>query len=84
MQHGVNLQFAGWTDTHDEYFVVRGSIESRRFTACAVRDDRLVGAIGVGHPKDIRQVRTLIASAGPVDRNSLEEGWLDRPHAVVR
>lgn len=84
MQHGVNLQFAGWTDAHDEYVVVRGSIESRRFTACAVRGDRLVGAIGVGHPKDIRQVRTLIASADPVDRNSLEEGWLDRPHAVVR
>lgn len=84
MQHGVNLQFAGWTSAHDEYIVVRGSIESRRFTACAVRDDRLVGAIGVGHPKDIRQIRSLIASAGPVDRNLFGEDWLDQPHAVVR
>lgn len=83
-QHGVNLQFAGWTSVNDEYVVVRGSIDSRRFTACAVRDDRLVGAIGVGYPKDIRQIRSLIAAAEPVDRDLLGEDWLDRPHAVVR
>ncbi|WP_042937484.1 NAD(P)/FAD-dependent oxidoreductase [Rhodococcus sp. AW25M09] len=83
-QHGVNLQFAGWTDVDDEYIVVRGSIDSRRFTACAVRGDTLVGAIGVGFPKDIRQIRTLIASGDPIDRDLLGEDWLDQPHAVVR
>ncbi|KAA0923546.1 NAD(P)/FAD-dependent oxidoreductase [Rhodococcus sp. ANT_H53B] len=83
-QHGLNLQFAGWTGAEDEYVVVRGSIEERRFTACALRGDTLVGAIGVGFPKDIRQIRSLIASADPIDRELLGEDWLDRPHAVVR
>ncbi|MEH6793237.1 MAG: FAD-dependent oxidoreductase [Rhodococcus sp. (in: high G+C Gram-positive bacteria)] len=83
-QHGVNLQFAGWTGPDDEYVVVRGSIEDRRFTACALRDGRLVGAIGVGYPKDIRQIRSLIASGDRVDRTLLGEDWLDQPHAVVR
>ncbi len=83
-QHGVNLQFAGWTSADDEYVVVRGSIEERRFTACALRGDALVGAIGVGYPKDIRQIRSLVARADPIDRNLLGEDWLDQPHAVVR
>ncbi|MCJ0892013.1 FAD-dependent oxidoreductase [Rhodococcus sp. ARC_M5] len=83
-QHGLNVQFAGWTGPDDEYVVVRGSIEDRRFTACALRDGRLVGAIGVGYPKDIRQIRSLIASGDRVDRSLLGEDWLDQPHAVVR
>ncbi|OZD01768.1 hypothetical protein CH275_18370 [Rhodococcus sp. 06-235-1A] len=83
-QHGVNLQFAGWTGVDDEYVVVRGSIEDRRFTACALRGDTLVGAIGVGYPKDIRQIRSLIAHGDRVDRELLGEDWLDQPHAVVR
>lgn len=83
-QHGVNLQFAGWTGVDDEYVVVRGSIEDRRFTACALRGDTLVGAIGVGFPKDIRQIRSLISSGDRVDRELLGEDWLDQPHAVVR
>ncbi len=83
-QHGVNLQFAGWTGATDEYVVARGSVADRRFTACALRDGRLVGAIGVGFPKDIRQIRSFIASGDPIDRDLLGEDWLDRPHAVVR
>lgn len=83
-QHGVNLQFAGWTGVDDEYVVVRGTIADRRFTACALRDEKLVGAIGVGFPKDIRQIRSLIASGDPIDRDLLGEDWLDQPHAVVR
>ncbi|MFN3538639.1 MAG: NAD(P)/FAD-dependent oxidoreductase [Rhodococcus sp. (in: high G+C Gram-positive bacteria)] len=83
-QHGVNLQFAGWTGPDDEYVIARGSIADRRFTACALRDGRLVGAIGVGFPKDIRQVRAAIATGDPVDRELLGEDWLDQPHAVVR
>ena len=83
-QHGINLQFAGWTSACDEFVVVRGSIEERRFTACAVRENTLVGAIGVGYPKDIRQVRSRIASGDHVDRDLLGQDWLDQPHAVVR
>ncbi|MEK8073503.1 NAD(P)/FAD-dependent oxidoreductase [Rhodococcoides navarretei] len=83
-QHGINLQFAGWTGPDDEYVLARGSVADRRFTACALRDGRLVGAIGVGYPKDIRQIRLLIASGDRVDRSLLGEDWLDQPHAVVR
>ncbi|WP_415975926.1 NAD(P)/FAD-dependent oxidoreductase [Rhodococcus sp. 077-4] len=83
-QHGVNLQFAGWTGPDDEYVLARGSIEDRRFTACALRDGRLVGAIGVGFPKDIRQVRAAIATETAVDHHQLTEAWLDGPAAAVR
>lgn len=84
MQHGVNLQFAGWTSDSDEYVLARGSVAERRFTACALRGDRLVGAIGVGFPKDIRQVRAAIASKTVFDREQLTEAWLDGSPAGVR
>ncbi|MGV8873642.1 MAG: NAD(P)/FAD-dependent oxidoreductase [Rhodococcus sp. (in: high G+C Gram-positive bacteria)] len=83
-QHGVNLQFAGWTSDNDEYVFARGSVAERRFTACALRDGRLVGAIGVGFPKDIRLVRAAIASATAVDREQLTQAWLDGSPAGVR
>ncbi|WP_338890266.1 NAD(P)/FAD-dependent oxidoreductase [Rhodococcus sovatensis] len=82
-QHGVNLQFAGWTTADDDYVLVRGSIEDRRFTACAVRGDMLVGAIGIGFPKDIRQVRAIIANGNPVDRDQLTADWLERQLTAV-
>lgn len=83
-QHGLNLQFTGWTSALDDYVIARGSVADRRFTACAVRDGRLVGAIGIGFPKDVRQVRAAIASGIPVDTDRLTEAWLDEPQALVR
>ncbi len=71
-QYGVNLQFAGWMQPHDE-LVVRGSIESRNFTALALSGGALVGAVAIGRPGDIRAARELIAT-GAVRTNS---DWAD-------
>ncbi|WP_067670434.1 NAD(P)/FAD-dependent oxidoreductase [Nocardia miyunensis] len=60
-QYGVSLQFAGWTCSYDE-LIVRGSIDSRDFTALALAGGALVGAVSVGRPRDIRAARELIAT----------------------
>lgn len=71
-QYGHNLQFAGWS-RHDDDYVVRGSVEDRDFTALALRGDRLVGAIALGRPQDIRTVRRLVAAGAPIDRAALAD-----------
>lgn len=71
-QYGLNLQFAGWT-RHDDDYVVRGTIEHRNFTALALRDGRLVGAIALGRPKDIRAVRQLVAAGADLDPSMLAD-----------
>ena len=81
-QYGVNLQFAGWTGADDDY-VVRGSIADRRFTAFALRGDKLVGAVGIGRPKDIRAVRALVADQRPVDRALLADDNVDLTAVTV-
>jgi 3-phenylpropionate/trans-cinnamate dioxygenase ferredoxin reductase subunit len=78
----VNLQFAGWTGADDDY-VVRGSIADRRFTAFALRGDKLVGAVGIGRPKDIRAVRALVADQRPVDRALLADDNVDLTAVTV-
>ncbi|MGF6888820.1 3-phenylpropionate/trans-cinnamate dioxygenase ferredoxin reductase subunit [Nocardia sp. GAS34] len=77
-QYGLSLQFAGWPHPHDE-LVVRGSIEARNFTALALTDGALVGAVAVGRPKDIRAARALIA-AGAVRPGS---EWADESVDLV-
>lgn len=71
-QYGRNLQFAGWTRADSEY-VVRGSITERMFVAFALEQGALVGAIGMGRPKDIRTVRSLVPRAPSVDRHRLAD-----------
>lgn len=71
-QYGLNLQFAGWA-RHDDDYVMRGTIEQRNFTALALRGDRLVGAVALGRPKDIRTVRQLVAAGANLDRSMLAD-----------
>lgn len=82
-QYGHSLQFAGWP-CRDDDFVVRGSISSRDFTAIAMRDDRLVGAIAMGRPKDIRTVRDLIASGEKYDRAVLADERVELSEVPAR
>ncbi len=60
-QYGVSIQFAGRPASYDE-LVVRGSIDSRDFTALALEQGALVGAVSIGRPRDIRAARDLIAT----------------------
>ncbi|GAA4473212.1 FAD-dependent oxidoreductase [Rhodococcus olei] len=59
-QYGVNLQVAGWPRADDE-LIVRGDVDGRDFTVLTRRSGRLVGAVTIGRPKDVRAARNLIA-----------------------
>ncbi|MFC4602506.1 NAD(P)/FAD-dependent oxidoreductase [Rhodococcus kronopolitis] len=65
-QYGLSLQVAGWPQSDDE-LVVRGSIAGRDFTVLTRRAGRLVGAVTIGRPRDVRAARTLIAERPCVD-----------------
>jgi len=59
-QYGKSLHVAGWPAATDQVSV-RGSLEDYEFTAVFHRDDRLVAAVGLNRPKDVRTARKLIA-----------------------
>jgi len=59
-QYGVNLQVTGWPSASDDV-TVRGSLDALDFTAIFHRAGRLVGAVGVNRPKEVRTLRKLIA-----------------------
>lgn len=72
-QYGVNLQVTGWPRAEDD-ITVRGDLDGRDFTAVFRRDGRLVGAVGVNRPKEVRTLRKLIAErpfATPDDLSSV-------------
>ncbi|MFD4181487.1 NAD(P)/FAD-dependent oxidoreductase [Rhodococcus sp. NPDC058514] len=65
-QYGLNLQVAGWPQADDE-IVVRGSIAERDFTVLTRRAGRLVGAVTLGRPRDLRAARVLIGQSPTID-----------------
>lgn len=72
-QYGVNLQVTGWPSASDD-LTLRGDLAGRDFTAIFHRDARLVGAVGVNRPKEVRTLRKLIAErpdATPDDLSDL-------------
>jgi 3-phenylpropionate/trans-cinnamate dioxygenase ferredoxin reductase subunit len=58
-QYSHNLQVAGWPEAGDTH-VLRGSLDERDFTALFMREGRLVGAVTIGRPSDVRAARGLI------------------------
>jgi 3-phenylpropionate/trans-cinnamate dioxygenase ferredoxin reductase subunit len=65
-QFGLSIQSVGHFDP-DANHVVRGSIDEALFTAFQTEGDRLIGALSVGRPADIRTARRLIAAGATVD-----------------
>ncbi|XVQ15108.1 FAD-dependent oxidoreductase [Spirillospora sp. CA-255316] len=66
-QYGAKLEICGWPAAADLYgergHTVRGEPTALDFTALFWRDDRLVGAAGVGRPDEIAELRRIIADA---------------------
>ena len=59
-QYGLILQVVGWPlATHE--LVVRGSLDDHDFTAYLLENGVVRGAVGMGHPKEIRSARRWIA-----------------------
>ncbi|AWB85527.1 NAD(P)/FAD-dependent oxidoreductase [Mycetocola zhujimingii] len=67
-QYDLKLQVHGWIKGYDEVRILEGSLVERRMIAVFRRGDRVVGALGVGAAKALRQWRQLI-----VDRTA----WAD-------
>lgn len=72
-QYGKNLQIAGWISPDDE-LIVHGSLADHDFTVLCLRNDRLVGVVSMGRPKEFRSARALINDAPYIRRKVLEEG----------
>ena len=75
-QYDVNLQMAGLPVTSGRA-CVRGDPGGGSFCVFAVRDGRLVGALGVNRPRDLRRSMALIRSQAPVDPARLSDEDVD-------
>ena len=60
-QYGINLQVTGWPEARHEVRI-RGSIDDHDFSAFFLEGDRILGAVTIGRPKDVRQARKWIAA----------------------
>jgi len=60
-QYGINLQVTGWPEaSHDVR--IRGSIDDHDFSAFFLDGDKILGAVTIGRPGDVRQARKWIAA----------------------
>lgn len=64
-QYGITLQVTGWPEaSHDVR--VRGSVDGLDFSAFFLDGSRLLGAVTIGRPGDVRQARKWIAAGNRV------------------
>jgi NADPH-dependent 2,4-dienoyl-CoA reductase/sulfur reductase-like enzyme len=60
-QYDRKIQLAGRSSADDEFQIVDGSIEERRFVALYGRAGRVVGVLGMNRPRPVMEYRQLIA-----------------------
>jgi 3-phenylpropionate/trans-cinnamate dioxygenase ferredoxin reductase component len=75
-QYGVNLQMAGDT-LHADEVVRRGDVEDLSFAAFYLQRGRMVGAVAVNRPRDVRAAMKLVELGCPVDRAELADASVD-------
>jgi len=71
-QYGQTLQVTGWPEATDD-LVVRGVIDELDFSAFFLRDGRLVGAVTIGRPGDVRAARKLIGARAMIGMDALAD-----------
>jgi NADPH-dependent 2,4-dienoyl-CoA reductase/sulfur reductase-like enzyme len=62
-QFNVRLQAFGCISPTDDFHVIEGSLELRRFVATCSDEGRITGVIGAGMPRQTRAARALVMSA---------------------
>lgn len=73
-QYGINLQVTGWPEV-SHGVRVRGSIDAHDFSAFFLDGEKVLGAITIGRPGDVRQARKWIAAGDRVNPDVLgDEG----------
>jgi 3-phenylpropionate/trans-cinnamate dioxygenase ferredoxin reductase subunit len=75
-QYATNLQLAGDPVAADGV-VIRGDLDDLRFAAFYLQGERLVAALGVNSPRDVRAATDFIAREAPVDREILADPTAD-------
>jgi 3-phenylpropionate/trans-cinnamate dioxygenase ferredoxin reductase component len=59
-QYDRKIQLAGHSGPDDDFEVVHGSVEERRFVGIYGRAGKLVGVIGINRPRQVMQLRRLL------------------------
>jgi len=75
-QYDANIQMAGVASSWDD-LVIRGSIEERSFSAFLLRDGRLLSALSVNRPRDVRRAMPLIRARARPDPAALRDEDVD-------
>jgi 3-phenylpropionate/trans-cinnamate dioxygenase ferredoxin reductase component len=75
-QYDVNLQMAGDPGAADRV-VTRGNVDNLNFAAFYLQVERLVAAVGVNRPRDVRGAMKLIEEGLPVDPAALSDADVD-------
>jgi len=81
-QYGANLQVTGWPDAHHDVHI-RGSVDRQDFSAFFVDGDRLVGAVALRRPADIRTARKLISYRARLNAVLLADESVDVADSVA-
>jgi 3-phenylpropionate/trans-cinnamate dioxygenase ferredoxin reductase subunit len=71
-QYDYNIQYAGFHGQWDQ-FVVRGNLEQRNFIGFYLRDQRIIAAVAMNRPKDLRLTMPLIQAKTPVEVKNLAD-----------
>ncbi len=66
-QYDRKIQLAGHASPDDEVRVVHGSVEDRRFVALYGRHGTVVGVLGMNRPRQVMQLRPLVAEGASWD-----------------
>jgi 3-phenylpropionate/trans-cinnamate dioxygenase ferredoxin reductase component len=64
-QYDVKIQFVGTSGPDDDFQVLEGSLQERKFVAGFGRAGRLVGALAFSMPRQLMQYRAAIAERAP-------------------
>jgi 3-phenylpropionate/trans-cinnamate dioxygenase ferredoxin reductase component len=75
-QYDVTLQMAGDPGAADRV-VTRGKVDDLNFAAFYLEGDRMVAAVGVNRPRDVRGAMKLIEEGLPVDPAELSDADVD-------
>ena len=64
-QYDTKIQFVGTATPDDEFEVLEGDLEARKFVAGFGRNGRLIGALAFSMPRQLMRYRALVAERAP-------------------
>ena len=79
-QYDLNIQVVGDMLESDE--VIRGNVQSGRFSVASLREGEIVGAVSVNAPKDMAMFRRLVANRTKLEKSDLESAAFDLRRAL--